>query len=184
MDHSAEYSRRYMFQDTGLQYIHRNSIIHRDIKPANIFRASGGIFKLGDMNVSKIVANGDLAKTKTGSPLYTCPEVWSNKQEGYNQKCDIWSLGIVAYELCCLKVPYEASSIEQLVRKQKTNKLKNIPTYYSAALNEIIYEMLQNNPKKRTSAQKIKLVCLKNLKISSQENIIQIDPLIQTIVIP
>jgi len=31
------------------------------------------------MNVSKIVANGDLAKTKTGSPLYTCPEVWSNK---------------------------------------------------------------------------------------------------------
>jgi len=63
------------------------------------------------LNVSKILANGDFAKTKTGSPLYTCPEVW-NKEEGYNEKCDIWSLGIVAYELCCLKVPYEAMSIE------------------------------------------------------------------------
>jgi hypothetical protein len=38
---------------------------------------------LGDLNVSKILANGDFAKTKTGSPLYTCPEVW-NKEEGYN----------------------------------------------------------------------------------------------------
>lgn len=86
------------------------------------------------MNVSKIIANGDLAKTKTGSPLYTCPQVW-NKEEGYNEKCDIWSLGIVAYELCCLKVPYEASNIEELVRKQKTVRLKNIPVGYSAGLN-------------------------------------------------
>lgn len=90
------------------------------------------------MNVSKIIANGDLAKTKAGSPLYTCPEVW-NKEEGYNEKCDVWSLGIVAYELCCLRVPYEASSIEELIRKQKTVRLKNIPMGYSAALNELIH---------------------------------------------
>lgn len=48
-------------------------------------------------------------------------------------------MGIVAYELCCLKVPYEASNIEELVRKQKTVRLKNIPAGYSAALNEIIH---------------------------------------------
>lgn len=56
----------------GIDYLHKNQIIHRDIKPANIFRSKDQ-FKLADMNVSKILANGDLAKTKAGSPLYTCP---------------------------------------------------------------------------------------------------------------
>lgn len=59
----------------GLDYLHKNSIIHRDLKPANIFRTERN-FKIGDMNVSKIVKNGSLATTKTGSPLYTAPEVW------------------------------------------------------------------------------------------------------------
>lgn len=80
--------------------------------------------------MSKIIANGDLAKTKAGSPLYTCPEVWL-KEEGYNEKCDVWSLGIVIYELCCLKVPYEANTIDELIRKQKNIKLKKIPRCYS-----------------------------------------------------
>ena len=56
----------------GLQYLHKNQILHRDIKPANIFRSEEG-FKIGDMNVSKIIKNGSLATTKTGSPLYTSP---------------------------------------------------------------------------------------------------------------
>lgn len=57
----------------GLEYLHKHNIIHRDIKPANIFKTGNSVYKLADMNVSKIIANGDLAKTKTGSPLYTCP---------------------------------------------------------------------------------------------------------------
>lgn len=89
----------------GLRYLHQNSIIHRDIKPANIFR-KGKMFKIGDMNVSKIVKAGIVASTKTGSPLYTAPEVWN--QEEYDYQCDVWSLGVVVYELCCMKVPYEA----------------------------------------------------------------------------
>jgi NIMA (never in mitosis gene a)-related kinase 1/4/5 len=135
------------------------------------------------MNVSKILTNGDLAKTKAGSPLYTCPEVW-NKEEGYNEKCDVWSLGIVAYELCCLKVPYEASSIEELIRKQKTVRLKNIPMGYSAALNELIHEMLQYYPKRRVSAERIKATCLRNLKLENEDVLVPLDPLIDTIVIP
>lgn len=55
-----------------MQYLHQNKIIHRDIKPANIFRSSKS-FKIGDMNVSKIMKYGALATTKTGSPLYTAP---------------------------------------------------------------------------------------------------------------
>jgi serine/threonine protein kinase len=86
------------------------------------------------LNVSRILPPGVLAKTQIGSPLYTSPEIW-NSENGYNEKCDIWSLGVVIYELCTLKVPFEASSIEELIRKLKTQRLKNIPNGYSPALN-------------------------------------------------
>ncbi len=89
---------------SGLNYLHKNNILHRDIKPANIFK-SNGVYKLGDLNVSRILPPGVLAKTQIGSPLYTSPEIW-NSENGYNEKCDIWSLGVVIYELCTLKVPF------------------------------------------------------------------------------
>lgn len=94
----------------GLNYLHKNQIIHRDLKPANIFRMDR-YFKIGDMNVSKVLKNGEAATTKTGSPFYTAPEVWDEEGDGYNYKCDIWSLGVLVYELCSLQVPYEGDSI-------------------------------------------------------------------------
>lgn len=78
----------------GLQYLHQNKVVHRDIKPANIFKKDR-LFKIGDMNISKILKNGDVASTKTGSPLYSAPEVWNS--EFYDEKCDIWSLGVLTY---------------------------------------------------------------------------------------
>ena len=65
-------SRGYPYGYTGLEYLHRHNIIHRDIKPANIFR-SGKNYKLADMNVSKVMSQGSMARTKAGSPLYVAP---------------------------------------------------------------------------------------------------------------
>jgi NIMA (never in mitosis gene a)-related kinase len=70
------------------------NILHRDIKPANIF-LSGGNYKLGDFNVSKVVEHGSLARTQTGSPYYTAPELWAGRD--YDAKVDVWSLGCVLY---------------------------------------------------------------------------------------
>lgn len=50
--------------------------------------------KLGDLNVSKVMSE-KFAVTQTGTPYYTSPEIWNNKQ--YDYKCDIWSLGCVLY---------------------------------------------------------------------------------------
>jgi NIMA (never in mitosis gene a)-related kinase len=58
----------------GLQTLHDMKIMHRDLKSANIF-VSNGCYKLGDLNVSKIVKN-KLAYTQTGTPYYASPEVW------------------------------------------------------------------------------------------------------------
>ena len=63
-------------------------------------------------------------------------------------------------------------------------KLKNIPTGYSAALNEIIHEMLQYNPKRRITADRARMNCLKNLKIEQEDVLLPLDPLMETIVIP
>jgi serine/threonine protein kinase len=94
----------------AVEYLHSHEVAHRDIKPANIFRDKQTGFKLGDLNVSKVLPQGSMARTRAGSPFYISPEVWNHEEEGYGSKCDIWSLGVVIYELCCLKVPFEVDS--------------------------------------------------------------------------
>ena len=57
----------------GLKFLHNSNIIHRDIKSANVFFV-GGVAKLGDLNVSKVM-EGNFASTQTGTPYYTPPEI-------------------------------------------------------------------------------------------------------------
>ena len=76
--------------------------MHRDLKSANIFKTADG-YKLGDLNVSKVVA-GNLAYTQTGTPYYASPEVW--RDEPYDSKSDIWSLGCIVFEMAMLRPPY------------------------------------------------------------------------------
>jgi hypothetical protein len=64
------------------------------------------------------------------------------------------------------------------VRKQKNIKLKNIPHGYSNTLNELVHEMLQYFPKRRITAERIKAICLKALKIEQEDTLVPLDPLI------
>lgn len=104
----------------GLKVLHDMQIVHRDLKCANIF-ISGGNYKLGDLNVSKILKKG-LAYTQTGTPYYASPEVW--RDQPYDSKSDIWSLGnelinvgCAIYEMCALRPPFQARSMDALYRK-------------------------------------------------------------------
>jgi NIMA (never in mitosis gene a)-related kinase len=90
----------------GLKALHKLRILHRDMKSANIFLNKGtgadgpGNFtvKLGDMNVSKVAKGvAGLLYTQTGTPYYASPEVW--KDQPYDSKSDVWSLGCVLYEI-------------------------------------------------------------------------------------
>lgn len=95
----------------GLIALHKNKIVHRDIKCANVFLSNDGGVKLGDLNVSKVAKHG-IMQTQTGTPYYCPPEVW--KDQPYNSKCDIWSLGCVIYELTSLKPPFLAKNMKEL----------------------------------------------------------------------
>lgn len=90
----------------ALKQLHDLHILHRDLKCANVFLSRDHkVAKLGDLNVSKIAKMGMLY-TQTGTPYYASPEVWRDKP--YDFKSDIWSLGCVLYEICCLKTPFKA----------------------------------------------------------------------------
>lgn len=89
---------------SGLKSLHEYKIMHRDIKSANIFINKDWVCKLGDMNVSKLADQNGLNYTQTGTPYYASPEVW--RDEPYDFKSDIWSLGCVIYEMATLKPPF------------------------------------------------------------------------------
>lgn len=78
---------------------HSKDILHRDIKPENIFKTDDGNYKLGDFGISRIISNTPLsmASTSTGTKAYAAPEQTSGK---YDKRVDIYSLGLVLYELC------------------------------------------------------------------------------------
>ena len=95
----------------GLKTLHDMKIYHRDIKCANVFINSEGVYKLGDLNVSKVVKGG-LAKTQTGTPYYAAPEIWEGKP--YDSKCDIWSIACVIYEMASFLPPFRANDLKGL----------------------------------------------------------------------
>ena len=83
-------------------------------KSANVFLFANGTVKLGDMNVSKVAKKGFL-HTQTGTPYYASPEVW--KDQPYDTKSDIWSLGCVLYEMITFKPPFQAEDMKGLFKK-------------------------------------------------------------------
>ena len=105
-------------------------IVHRDLKCANVF-ISEKIFKLGDLNVSKVAKRG-LVYTQTGTPYYASPEVW--RDEPYDMRSDIWSLGCVIYEMASLKPPFRAPDMQGLYRKVQKGTFDPIPKTYSKDL--------------------------------------------------
>lgn len=134
----------------GIRSLHEKNILHRDLKCANIFITKDGTYKLGDLNVSKVLKHG-LAYTQTGTPYYASPEVWMDKP--YNGKSDIWSLGCVIYEMAALRPPFQASDLQGLCRKVKAGKFERIPMVYSNNLASLVNSMLKVNPNERISAE-------------------------------
>ena len=66
----------------GLRSLHEKKILHRDLKCANVFVTGDGVYKLGDLNVSKVTKRNQMARTQTGTPYYAAPEIW--KDSPYN----------------------------------------------------------------------------------------------------
>eukprot|EP01044_Picomonas_judraskeda_P009936 COSAG03_NODE_1247_length_4481_cov_10.407255_4_plen_332_part_00 len=139
----------------ALQHCHQQHILHRDIKAQNIFtKCDGRIIKLGDFGISKVLeATCEMAKTRVGTPYYLSPEICLGKR--YDHKSDVWSLGVLLYELTTLRYPFTGKSMGELTRKITRGKFAPLPSHFGSDLRELIKDMLCTNPEKRPSIDEI-----------------------------
>lgn len=103
----------------GLHYLYQQSILHRDLKPQNLLLLHGPqdlIVKISDFGLSTLV-EGELFTTVCGSPLYMAPEIIDGQP--YTNKSDLWSLGLILYQLVYHRHPYLSETREELARKIK-----------------------------------------------------------------
>jgi serine/threonine-protein kinase ULK/ATG1 len=102
-------------------------IIHRDIKPANILLKQG-VAKLSDFGFSRVVEDPNKTQKLTllGTPLYTAPEILANQD--FSNKCDVWSMGIVFYEMLHAHTPWTGKDLEDLRHNIEKRKIEFKPT--------------------------------------------------------
>lgn len=135
----------------GLYELHNNGILHRDVKPANMFVDADNNVKMGDFGCGKIMEFlEDKLQSMTGTPAYNSPEIMRGLS--YGAKADVWSLGVMMYQLATLRLPFEGN-VFQLVLAIPTEPF--VPISKSEVNDEqvvaVIHSMLEKDPSRRPS---------------------------------
>ncbi|KAL4471796.1 hypothetical protein ABPG72_008814 [Tetrahymena utriculariae] len=138
----------------AMKHVHDRKIIHRDLKGQNIFLTRNHIVKLGDFGIARVLSKTvEKAKTMVGTPYYLSPEIIESKP--YSFKTDIWSLGVILYELCALKPPFNADSLHFLALKIVKGQYSPIPNHFSKEMKNLISNLLQVDAIRRPSINDI-----------------------------
>lgn len=132
----------------ALRHIHARNLLHRDLKSANVFLTANGDVKLGDFGFAKQLKNTmAVASTVCGTPFYFSPELCAKKR--YNAKSDVWSLGVILYEMLNLRKPFPASNFKGLVKMVLNNDPAPMETTVNADLKELCLALLAKDPAQR-----------------------------------
>lgn len=140
----------------GLHQVRGNDenkgIIHRDLKPENII-VNGDRVKILDYGISKVIDYTALTSTGNflGSPLYSSPEQITDSKH-IDKRSDLYTLGVIFYEMLTSKVPYEFTNLPELIDKIKNESPIPPRKYFSSITNKfenIIFKLLEKNPYQR-----------------------------------
>ncbi|CAK9077087.1 unnamed protein product [Durusdinium trenchii] len=139
----------------ALHYVHRRHVLHRDLKSQNIFMTLAGAVKLGDFGIAKVLDHTAAeAITMIGTPIYLAPEVCHSKP--YGMKADVWSMGVVLYELLALAPPFTGANMAALINNIVTATPRELNAeLYGPKLRELVMDILQKAPEMRPSVAEI-----------------------------
>jgi serine/threonine protein kinase len=159
----------------ALDYAHRRGVIHRDVKPANIMVTSEGVVKVVDFGIARIV---DTAKTQTGVLLGTLSYMSPEQVRGQHadQRCDVWALGVVMYELLTYRRPFEGENHAALlmcILQQEPRAIREFLPECPPALESVVQRALRKEEALRYPTMEALLVDLEPIWTSLQKESVQ-----------
>ncbi len=144
-----KFAKKYLKQlASGLKYLLENKIIHRDLKPQNILVSNLGDIKITDFGFARYFDNDMVIQTICGSPMYMAPEIMKKKK--YDFKSDLWSVGVIFYEMLVGRTPFKAKNIFDLMRQIENKEIK-LPKDIdiSSECEDLLFKLLKKNPDER-----------------------------------
>merc|ERR1719230_1774590 len=131
----------------ALSYLHSQKIIHRDMKPQNVLVGANDTVKLCDFGFARVMSLNTVVLTSIkGTPLYMAPELVQEKP--YDCSADLWSLGVICYELFVGQPPFYTNSLISLIHLIVQNPVQ-YPDNMSPDFKSFLQGLLQKNPKQR-----------------------------------
>lgn len=134
----------------GINFMHKNGLTHRDLKGDNIL-IHDGVHKIGDFGFSN---DESLMESVLGTPLYMAPEIIQNDKKKYNNKVDIWALGVILYNMITGKYYFFAERRMQLYNRivnKPYSTPKKFRSMWSPELQDLFGKCFEKKPDKRIS---------------------------------
>ncbi|PYH95363.1 serine/threonine protein kinase [Aspergillus ellipticus CBS 707.79] len=138
----------------ALKYLHKKHVMHRDIKPENILVGIHGEIKISDFGWS-VHAPNNRRQTMCGTLDYLPPEMLKpgSQDNYYNEKVDLWSLGVLTYEFLVGEAPFEDTPV--MTQRRIARADMTVPSFVSAEARDLIKRLLVLDPEKRISLDEI-----------------------------